>query len=121
MTSENSDVGAECPLMSPKASLTPENSLQDAPVPGNVWRLARNSTGCRRVQQALEDAASDDERVKLVQELRGHVWSAMRCPFANHVLQKCFVTMRPCALQFIIDELMAKGTKSIVKAAQNEY
>jgi len=135
LSAHSSSRNSEGPPMAPMVSMTSAalerstvseerlkgDSLRDLPVEGNMWRLSRDAEGCRRVQAALDDAPTDDARMLLVQELRGRVWTAMRCPHANHVLQKCFVTMRPSAVQFIIDELVAKGTKSIVKAAQNEY
>lgn len=93
----------------------------DLPIVGNVWKLSRDPDGCRMVQRALEDATSDSARSALADELRGRIWQAMRCPHANHVLQKCFVTMRPQAVQFIINELVGKGAKAIIKAAQHEY
>merc|ERR1712232_141847 len=50
----------------------------------------------------------DDERTKLADGLRGHVWEALQCPNANHVLQKCIQTMKPSAIQFIINEIMSQ-------------
>ena len=61
---------------------------------GRVWELSQDSKGCREVQQAIEEA-SDDVRCSLVAELCGHVLDAMRCPHANHVLQKCITCSRP--------------------------
>jgi len=77
---------------------------------GQVWRLARDPQGCRDVQRALEISDNNEERAALAFELRGHVWEAVRCPHANHVIQKCITTMKPQASQFIIDELVASGS-----------
>lgn len=101
---------------SPSAASPGGQSLE-----GSVWHLARDAQGCRRVQEALEDAASDEAREALAAELRGHVWQAVRHPHANHVLQKCIMTMRPAAVQFIIDELTEKGPEGSVKAARHAY
>jgi mRNA-binding protein PUF3 len=55
----------------------------------------------------LDEAPGDEERVLLAEELRGRVWEAIRCPSANHVLQKCIGVLPPQAMQFILDELVA--------------
>lgn len=73
---------------------------------GRVWELSQDSKGCREVQLAIEEA-SDDVRRGLLAEIAGHVLDAMRCPHANHVLQKCITCSRPQDCQFIVDEIMA--------------
>lgn len=73
------------------------------------------------VQQALEEAQSDEAREEIVTALKGHVWEVMTCPHANHVLQKCIVTMKPSACQFIVDELMAHGVASASKLARHKF
>jgi len=90
---------------------------------GRVWDLAREPEGCREVQLALEAAQSDQARAAIAAELEGHVWEAVRCPHANHVIQKCVVAMRPVDLQFILDELMAgSGPPSgASQAARHRY
>lgn len=90
------------------------------PVVGRVWCLSQSPEGCRQVQQALEDAPSDEARAALASELQGHIWEALRCPHANHVVQKCIMTMRPQASQFIIDELM-NGGRHVTQAARHKY
>jgi len=103
------------------------SSLQDVVgkggggVEGRVWSLARDQEGCRRVQAALEAATSDSERVAIAAELQGHVWAAAQCRNANHVLQKCVMTMRPEVIQFIIDELSQRGPASTCKVARNQF
>merc|ERR1712232_807905 len=66
----------------------------------------------------LDSAPCDEYRKTIGEELRGHVWDAMRCPHANHVLQKCITTLRPQALQFMIDEIEQRG---VVKIAKHQY
>jgi len=103
---------------------TQNKSSQNPPnwsVPGNVWRLSRDPHGCRLVQGALEDAGSDDTRATLASELQGHIREATRCRHANHVVQKCIMTMRPQAMQFIIDEIMEKGPGALNQAARHEF
>lgn len=101
------------------ASGSPARSASD--VAGRVWELAREAEGCRLLQEILEGAGSDAMREALAMELRGHVWQAMRHRHANHVVQKCILTMRPAAVQFIIDEFEEKGAENIVKAARHAY
>jgi len=88
---------------------------------GQVWNYARTSLGCRVIQEALENAASDSARVSIVSELRGHVWDALQSPHANHVLQKCISTMRVCDSQFILDEIMQAGPGAVVFVAEHQF
>lgn len=62
--------------------------------------------GSRLIQRAFVES-SDEIREAMAMELRGHVWEAMGCPHANFVLQRCVVTTRCEALQFIVNELTA--------------
>ncbi|CAE7552499.1 APUM1 [Symbiodinium pilosum] len=86
---------------------------------GRVWELSQDSKGCRDVQLAIEQATDDFRRV-LVAEVAGHVLDAMRCPHANHVLQKCITSSRPPDCQFIIDEIMA-CSGFVELAARHKY
>lgn len=72
------------------------------------------------MQAALEAAPSDEVRADLATELHGHVAKAMRCPHANHVLQKCIALVRPESLQFVVDELLARDGL-VVQAAKHRY
>jgi len=92
----------------------------EPPVAGRVWELSQDPAGCRRVQKALEMAASEEERVAIAQELHGHVLKAMRCPHANYVLQKCINTMQPRSLQFIIHALMEQE-RFAIQASKHKY
>uniref|UniRef100_A0A7S0BCI0 PUM-HD domain-containing protein n=1 Tax=Pyrodinium bahamense TaxID=73915 RepID=A0A7S0BCI0_9DINO len=86
---------------------------------GRVWKLSQDPVGCQEVQRAFEEAASEDDRVAIAVELRGHVWEALRCPHANYVLQKCIVTMTPQHTQFVIDELGRRGRGGACQAARH--
>lgn len=88
---------------------------------GRVWAMSREPSSCREVQRALEEATSDAQREAIVRELKGHVWEALRCPHANYVLQKCIVTSRPQAMQFVIDELLKKGPGAAQQAACHRF
>jgi len=85
----------------------------------DVWKLSQDVNGCRVVQQAFEEG-SNDERLQLVEQLRGHVWEALRCPHANHVIQKCITTTRPRDSHFIISELCQNGSGAAA-AARHRY
>jgi len=87
---------------------------------GCVWEIAQHAMGTRRVQDALEGARCEAERVDIAWELRGHVSKAMRCPHANHILQKCINTMRPENVQFIVDEI-AERECLVTQAAKHRY
>lgn len=86
-----------------------------------MWTLSRDADGCRLVQDAIEAAASDDERSRITAELQGRVWEALRCPHANHVLQKCIAASGPKASQFIINEILLRGRAGAQDAARHRY
>ena len=73
------------------------------------------------IQRALDEAEGDAERVALARGLHGNVWSAMRCPHANYVVQKMIAVMRPPSLLFILDELLAENELAVQHAARNPY
>lgn len=91
------------------------------PLTGKVWQLSKDSKGCRQVQDAFENAGCDEERTALASELVGHVWEALKCMNANHVLQKCITVLRPDVAQFVIDELTQHGGKGVVQAAKHRF
>ena len=88
---------------------------------GRVWALAQTPDGTWVVQSALDTLSGDSSRLQLVHELKSHTWEALRCPHANHVLQKCVTSVRAGAVQFIVDELLAPGPGAIVLAARHQY
>jgi hypothetical protein len=88
---------------------------------GSVWQCARDADGCFRLQKALDDALSDQDRVTLSHELHTHVWEAIKCPHANHVLQKFIDTMRPSGSQFVINEIMQGGGACVGRIARHRF
>jgi len=80
----------------------------DGSVLGSVWSLSMDQEGSRRVQDALDQASSDEARQALVEELHGLAVRAMRHPHANHVLQKIISLSPPASLQFMVDELVSR-------------
>jgi pumilio RNA-binding family len=119
----------EMPLVQPESVPTPveqngvENYIPNGPmsVRGAVWKLSKDPSGCRAVQQAFDEAECDADRVTLAAELHTHVWDALKCANANHVLQKCISTMRPVDSQFIISELQQAGPGAVARAARHRY
>lgn len=87
---------------------------------GRVWKLSQDGKGCRQLQDAF-DVCNDEERITLASELRGHVWQALKCGNANHVIQKCITTMKPASVQFIINELTHNGTGGAAHAARHRF
>jgi len=79
----------------------------NVPFKGNVWNMACDTHGCRELQKAF-DQKSSKELAALGQELKGHVWDALQCKNANHVVQKYICSMGPEHSQFIIDEIMSQ-------------
>lgn len=92
---------------------------QGLPVTGRVWEFSQDPKGCREVQHALDSAQNEEDRIAIAMELKGHVGEALRCPHANHVLQKCIISMRPQVSQFIVEELLASGIA--LQAARHKY
>jgi len=72
------------------------------------------------VQEAL-DSSSPDEQLRMALELRGHVREALRCPHANHVVQKVVSVLDPTAAQFVVDELVAPGRMLVGQFARHRF
>lgn len=85
-------------------------------VAGSVWCMASTPAGCRAVQQAL-DQADTNEQVAMAEQLSGHVWEACVSPHANHVLQKCIELVPSERVQFMLEELKGHA----VNAARHRY
>eukprot|EP00933_Yihiella_yeosuensis_P064919 TRINITY_DN68473_c0_g1_i1.p1 TRINITY_DN68473_c0_g1~~TRINITY_DN68473_c0_g1_i1.p1 ORF type:complete len:377 (-),score=60.20 TRINITY_DN68473_c0_g1_i1:245-1375(-) len=90
-------------------------------ISGRVWALSQKPRGCRLVQDVIEHAKSDQLREQIAEEMKGHVWEAVRCPNANFVLQRMIITMKPQASQFVIDELLQRGSRVTVRVAKHKY
>ncbi|CAJ1403567.1 unnamed protein product [Effrenium voratum] len=113
----------------PRTSGTPDEkeanaSLSDfvgSQVTGHVWQLSLRQRGSRAVQDAIDLCSSDQEREAIAGELAGHIWEAVRCPHANFVVQRLITALRPAACQFIIDEIMRPGSKSVGYLARHKY
>lgn len=87
---------------------------------GQVWELSQDAAGCRDVQLFLETCSSEEALAAVAEELHGHVEEAMRCPHANHVLQKLITAVDPWCVQFVVDELMATPGAAEL-AARHKY
>uniref|UniRef100_A0A7S2PJZ8 PUM-HD domain-containing protein n=1 Tax=Zooxanthella nutricula TaxID=1333877 RepID=A0A7S2PJZ8_9DINO len=98
-----------------------QTSCKDNLVARYALDLSHDREGCLLVQQVLEQAQSDDTRLAIAESLRGHVWDVVRCPHANHVLQKIIVAVKPSECQFIIDEIAKRGAEALGKLARHKY
>eukprot|EP00933_Yihiella_yeosuensis_P007535 TRINITY_DN112621_c0_g1_i2.p1 TRINITY_DN112621_c0_g1~~TRINITY_DN112621_c0_g1_i2.p1 ORF type:complete len:328 (+),score=55.90 TRINITY_DN112621_c0_g1_i2:65-985(+) len=78
---------------------------------GVVWELAKDATGCRLVQLALE-RADKHHALALAQELKGHVREAVASPHANYVIQKVITQLCPSGSDFVAEELTGIGAKT---------
>jgi len=65
------------------------------------------------------DASSDDERLEIAWELRGHVVDAATCPHANFVVQKLIATLPVEELRFLVDGILE--SPSPLQVACNKY
>jgi flagellar biosynthesis GTPase FlhF len=75
---------------------------------GKVWTMARDVDGCRALQESFDDVnMTNTVRLELAGELVSHVWEAIQCKNANHVIQKMIVTMNPEDVQFVVDGILA--------------
>merc|ERR1719198_639847 len=79
-------------------------------ISGSVVDLAFDAAACRVVQKALETA---DEHVAtaLAQEMQGHIRDAIKCPHANHVVQKLLDTIAADKTSFVVKELMGAAAE----------
>lgn len=80
-------------------------------VAGSLWLMAKARSGCRVVQKAFE-IADTVQKIKLAEELQGHVLEASRCPHANYVLQKCIEGLPSERIQFIVAELKGNAVST---------
>merc|ERR1712048_882916 len=87
---------------------------------GYVWKLSRDSKGSLKVQQALDDATNEEERLEIAKELEGRVWEAAHDLYGNFVLQKLVMLVHPRSVQFIIDEL-SRYPGAVSVAARDKY
>jgi hypothetical protein len=85
-----------------------------------VWELSRDPEGTFEVQRAIEEG-SEDERLAVAFQLRGHIHEATQCPHANHVLRKVITTMSPPTLNFVVLELLSVGEAGILDIARHRY
>mmetsp|Transcript_57812 Transcript_57812/g.102671 ORF Transcript_57812/g.102671 Transcript_57812/m.102671 type:complete len:378 (+) Transcript_57812:59-1192(+) len=97
----------------------PAYKAEGIPVIGRVWEFSQTAQGSREVQHAIECHTSSDELLSIAGELKGHAWDAMRCPHANHVMQKLVVESQPENLQFIIDSIV--DANLCVQAARHKF
>lgn len=87
---------------------------------GRVWWLSRRAQGCREVQLALEEAPVS-VCATIASELKGHVWEAIECSHANHVLQKCITKCDPEGSRFMINEIVAWGPGGATYMAKHRF
>jgi hypothetical protein len=74
-------------------------------ISGSVVDLAFDATACRVVQMALE-TADVDVAASLAQEMTGHIQDAIKCPHANHVVQKLLDNLPADRTTFVVRELL---------------
>jgi len=96
------------------------SDFSESPVLGKVWQLSQRQKGCRKVQEAV-DQACNELRKQIAQELSGHVVAAALSPNANHVLQRLVATLRPHDCQPLIDELLQGGAATVLEVARHQY
>lgn len=76
-------------------------------IAGQIWAMSQDPKGCREVQEAMEQNPDLELLESVANELAGHVVEAMRCPYANHVLQLYITMARPESVSFVLDELLS--------------
>lgn len=99
-------------------------SAKEESMVGRIWEIAQDPKGCRELQQAMEQAMERKSNLELLEsvgnELVSHVLEAMRCPYANHVLQLYITVAGPGKLSFVLDELLS-SPGSIQVAAKHKF
>mmetsp|Transcript_6556 Transcript_6556/g.10505 ORF Transcript_6556/g.10505 Transcript_6556/m.10505 type:complete len:454 (-) Transcript_6556:175-1536(-) len=102
------------------ASVSAPTNGDESKVIGYVWLLSQDAQGCRLVQDELANNKKEVQ-VEIAEELRGHIYEALRSPHANFVVRKCVEVLAAPDLQFIIDELLSVGTFAICEVARNRF
>lgn len=82
--------------------------------------LSRRSQGCREVQLALVEA-QESIGATIASELEGHIWEAVECAHANHVVQKCIAILEPEDSHFMINEIAAWGPGGATYMAKHRF
>jgi hypothetical protein len=88
---------------------------------GKFWELSQDVQGCRQIQNALDDSLNSQDFQSIQVQLKGHVWEAMLCPHANHVLRKVVQSMPSSNLDFIIAEVVLEGSAGVRQFASHRY
>jgi hypothetical protein len=79
-------------------------------ITGSVVDLAFDATACRVVQKALE-TADVEVAASLAQEMTGHIQEAIKCPHANHVVQKLLDNLPADRTTFVVRELLGAAVE----------
>lgn len=74
-------------------------------ISGSVLDLAFDPAACRVVQKALE-TADVEVASALAEEMKGHIREAIKCPHANHVVQKLLDNLPADRTTFVVAELL---------------
>ncbi len=70
--------------------------------------LSLHMYGCRVVQKSLEVFRDNYTfQSDIIVELKSNVMKLIQDQNGNHVIQKCFETVPPIKLEFIVDEVIA--------------
>lgn len=120
VSSTDSLGSSSCASSPPRCTSGQSLVTSAAGVLGNVWHLSRNAQGCRFVQEVL-DTCSPDVQLRMALELKGHVREALRCPHANHVVQKLVSVLQPTDVQFVVDELASTGRMLVSQFARHRF
>jgi hypothetical protein len=102
------------------SAMVASSYAQGSRVLGYVWLLSQDAQGCRLVQEEL-DSSNEEVQLRIAEELRGHIYEALRSPHANFVVRKCVEVIPASELQFIIDELLCVGAFAICEIARNRF
>merc|ERR1712137_865614 len=81
-----------------------------------IWPLSCTPTEGRQVIQALDSATSNEMRLAIVEQFRGHVVEACLSPSANFVMQRAVEVLDPSRLQFMLSEM--KGAAMVLTASR---
>lgn len=79
-------------------------------ISGSVVDLAFDETACRVVQKALE-TADVEVAASLAEEMTGHIQDAIKCPHANHVVQKLLDNLPADRTTFVVRELLGSAVE----------
>lgn len=73
------------------------------------------------VENVPRDAVNDEACIALMSGFKGHVWEVITCPYGHRVLSSFITFMPPAASEFILAEVLQRGSAGVAEAVRHKY